>query len=554
MTSAWGAGVNEPFRSSAVALPQFGPGGAPASMKVAASAAKLQLVQSPTFRSNPLTEGAFSRGASSGGFLGGLGGKKSSLGQSRVKSMSALEVHEVRQLADDTPVKDGDLQLKGPHEQLMQRLKSRAARKEADSTKNFLAAYRNETIPSPSGEAKLDELLKSAARRSEELRERSQELEMEVAEAERKLEKANTANNGRASDSEMQTLNAFERSQRRIQEDKHEEDLQKQREDVQANYAKVHRRMQNELIELRDYKVLLREYRRVRLEKLHETLQHTTDGRRLRGCVREMIRHGAQRILQKMEGADLPFEPWMNEVLVNCCHVEIRIEEAEDKLLHIRRDALKPVKRDVEAMLARSKQERFELLCQRTWQGRHGCTTGVGGGLGPEASGSMGSSWKGSMPDGNSTTAVLTTLVHMEDHSAKDGSFRARAPQLRRVSADSSFDGEGGLGSTSRCGTAPPASAGTTGDVRTSEQVLQEMRAAEANIQSLRRLLNDMRHNAAAVVCNQIRQAEKSGGREAGKQAAEWGNQMLSMLVSEEFAKATMKELQKSAPTAKLTQ
>lgn len=348
-------------------------------------------------------------------------------------------------------------------------------------------------------------------------------MQLDVGEAERKLEKVNTLHAGRASESELQALNAFERSQKRIEEDKREEDLQKQNEEVQANYAKVHRRMQNELIELRDYKVLLREYRRVRLEKLHETLHHSTDGRRLRACVREMIRHGAQRILQKMEGANLPLDPWMNEVLVNCCHVEIRIEEAEEKLLLIRRQALKPVKQDVEAMLSRSKQERFELLCQRAWPGRHGS---VGGDK-------MSASCPSLFVEGDGSGGS-------KDSGGLDSTLKGMARTMQAMQA------EGRGASPSRCSTAPAGA-------RTEDTVLEEMRAAEANIQSLRRLLNDMRHNAAAVVCNQIRQVEKSGGREAGKRAAEWGSQMLAMLVSEDFAKATMKELQKSAPTAKLT-
>ena len=40
-----------------------------------------------------------------------------------------------------------------------------------------------------------------------------------------------------------------------------------------------------------------------------------------------MIRNGAQRILQRLETAKLPLEPWMREVLLNCCYVEIRIED-----------------------------------------------------------------------------------------------------------------------------------------------------------------------------------------------------------------------------------
>mmetsp|Transcript_70149 Transcript_70149/g.196589 ORF Transcript_70149/g.196589 Transcript_70149/m.196589 type:complete len:492 (-) Transcript_70149:57-1532(-) len=467
-----------------------------------ASAAKLQLVQSPTYRSAPLMEGAFMQPARGGfraasiTFNSGFG-KKSGLEKQRAKSMSSLsmEVAEVRMLADDAPVKEGVSQSKGSHAALMSRLKSRTARQEAEATRSFLAAYRADANISPASEAKLDALLKTTTERAEDMRQRSEELRLEVMEAERKLEKVNALSAGRATDTELQQLNAFERSQRRIQEDKREEDLQRQRDEVQANYAKVHRRLQNELIELRDFKVLLREFRRVRLEKLHDTLGKVTDGRRLRACVREMIRHGAQRILQKLEAAQLPLEPWMNEVLINCCHVEIRIQEAEDKLLHIRREALKPIKDSVHALMQLTKQERTENL----WKSLAGRQGGVA-------------------------------------HVAEDASG------LRRQTTGASCaDYEGGGD-----GAAPERSV--------SCEVLQEMRAAEAHVTALRRLLNDMRQNAAAVICNRIRQVEKGGGREASREAMAWGNHMLSMLVSEEFAKTTMKELQKSAPAAKLTQ
>ncbi|CAE7445237.1 unnamed protein product, partial [Symbiodinium sp. CCMP2456] len=81
------------------------------------------------------------------------------------------------------------------------------------------------------------------------------------------------------------------------------------------------------------------------------------------------------------------------------------------------------------------------------------------------------------------------------------------------------------------------------------EKVRADVRALEGEITSLRRLLSDMRANAAAVICNHLRQAEKSAGRNwAPKEAAAWGHRMLSLLVSEDFATTTMKELLKLSP------
>jgi len=449
-------------------------------------------------------------------------GNKPAAGQRRCQSTGNLEAADVRALSGDAPLK-GDAEVpRNPHDSLLLRLKSRAARQEAESTRAFLAMYRAEGPTSPGSEAQLDALLKSTAQHAEELKLRAEDLQVEATEAERRLERTNALNAGRASEAELQVMNAFERSQRRIQEDKREEDLQRQRDEVQASYAKVHRRLQSELIELRDYKVLLREFRRVRLEKLNETLSRVTNGRQLRACVREMIRHGAQRLLQKLEAADLPLEPWMREVLVNCCHVEMRIEEAEERLLSLRRQALQPVKEDVQAMLSQTKQERFERLCARTWGSR---PQGIREDSAP--------------PRRQSDMAATLDLGSTEGAPGRErGTLSGSGEDLAG----------GGLSLTITGGCQLPAAAKKVPD-----KVLADMRAAEADIAALRRLLADMRHNAAAVICSQIRQAEKAGGREAGREATEWGSGMLALLVSEDFAKATMKEMQKSAPHAKFT-
>lgn len=482
---------------------------------------QMQIVQSPTFR-GPMREGAFkppgSRGnpstgmgsysfsstalasgskwKTSGGGGGGGGGA-----QQRSQSAGSLEVSEVRALCGDEPSKGEADMPRSPHEGLLTRLKSRAARQEAEQNRAFIAEYRKCNVNNPTSEARLDALLKNTSKKAGDLKQRSEDLQQEAADAERRLEKTNALNVGRATETELQAMSAFERSQKRIQEDKREEDLQRHRDEVQANYAKVHRRLQSELIELRDFKVLLREFRRVRLEKLHDTLGRVCDGRQLRACVREMIRHGAQRILQKLESAQLPLEPWMREVLVNCCHVEIRIEDAEEKLLAHRRHALQPVKDDVQAMLAQTKTERFEKLCTRTWENR-----------------------------------LLSTAdsAHPRRHSDLNGGD----PSATNGEGHAALESAGGQGNNKR---AVP------------EKVAGDMRAAEGDIAALRRLLSDMRHNAGAVICNKIRQAEKNGGREACEDATEWGKSMLAMFVSEDFAKAMMKELQKSAPHAKLT-
>jgi len=440
-----------------------------------------------------LNDNAFGPKAPSTGlnFAKTFGGKGNSVNR-RSMSHGSLEIQEVRALSLKEFYGQEEGPPRTPHETLMSRLKSRSARMEAESNKLFLDSYRSATVSSAASDSRLDTLLKATQERSEELRLKSEELQTEVADAERRLERANNCNAVRASEQELQAMNAFERSQRKIQEDKREEELQHQRDEAQASYAKMHRRLQSELIELRDYKVLLREFRRMRLEKLQEALLRVEDGRKLRSCVREMIRHGAQRILQRLDQAEVPLEPWMREVLVNSCHIEMRIEDKEGQLLNLRRQALGSVKADVQAMCSQTKQERFDRLME---------------------------SFKG---DAN-------RHARNADHTAGEG-------------------GEGGDGMahslpTLRADATPAARAR-----RVPEDIATQMTMAEADIAAMRRLLNDMRQNAAAAICNSIRQAEKSGVPEVGREASHWGTRVLTLLVSEDFAKATMKELQRSAP------
>jgi len=494
-----------------------------------AMSGKMQLMAKSASQGALTTPGPFTRSKTMVGLNltrpdfqgGGFGGtKKSGAAFRKAQAMEYL-IAEVRNLGGDGPVKgDGsnDLPPKNSHEALLIRLKSRAARLEAEKHRDFIQNYwSNMYVDDDSSiqDAHLDALLTSLEKRAGELKQRSEELQLEAKDAERRLEYVNSLNLGRATDVELQAMNAFERSQRRIQEDKREEEYQKQRDEVQALFAKVHRRLQSELIELRDYKVLLREYRRVRLEKLSETLGKVQDGRRLRHCVRVMIRNGAQRILQRLESANLPLEPWMREVLLNCCYVEIRIEDAEMQLLSLRREALKPVREDVQQMIDKTKSERFEDLFVRTLEMRQ---------------------------------QKLNSSAPSE--SLEDKNTTQNESACAESVANSRIGGE----STSDFGSDSPGKEKDKTSAVPIEKVREDVRSLEGEIVSLRRLLGDMRANAAAVICNHLRQAERTAGRGwSGKEAAAWGHRMLSLLVSEDFATTTMKELQKLAPTAILT-
>lgn len=503
-------------------------------MSSAAVSGKLQLMGSPSLqKSSSMTQGAFFRRSTTGLKPMAFGSTTGSIA-ARSLSATALDVAEVRALAGDAPIKgDGatatDLPPKNSHEALLHRLKSRTARMEAEKNRDFIAKYRmfvGSVQESQSADNHLDGILKALDKRTQELKERSDELQIEAQEAERKLEHTNSLNQGRASETELQSLNPFERSQRRIAENKQEEEFQKMLDEVRAQYGKVHRRLTSELIELRDYKVLLRDYRRVRLEKLAEILHTVQDGRLLRNCVRVMIRNGAQRILARLEAANLPLEAWMREVLVNCCHVELRLEEAEAKLLGLRKQALHPIRSTVQEMISQTKAERFEKLLNRTWEQRQK-TLGLSGGLVADGAATSGD---GTLSEWPAESAVVSPLGSTKESAGRRGGDTVSFQPGSTLTSD--------MMATTIRSVAPVA-----------EKVIADLRALEEEIACLRHLLADMRHNAAAVICNQIRQADKGGN----KQVLAWGQNMLSLLVSADFAKSTMKELQKLAPTAKMT-
>jgi hypothetical protein len=470
------------------------------------------MMQSPSLKKGGLnSEATFLTGLGGGT---GLSSNKKSPNQGRSQSTGQLDIiAEVRALANDEPYSaEQDNANRTEHGSLMMRLKSREARSKAESNRDFFTRYRN-SGPDPRADDKLDKLLETTAGRAEELRVKSEELKVEAADAERKLERVNSQKLKSASEHELQQMNAFERSQRRIQEDKREEELQKMRDEAQANYVRVHRRMQNEMIELRDHQVLLAEFRRLRLEKLQENLSLVNDGRKLRSCVRQMLKHGAQRILSRLEGANVPLDTWMREVLVNSCHLEIRVEVAEAKLLALQRQALGPVKSEVRTMANSSKQERFEALCERTWRNRCGATNGE-------------------EPDSpvciRETTVKFAALpLEGDDNGNRTASDGYRQPNSSSIGAQ------------------------FRGITRVPEEIGREMQVVEGDIQAVTRLIADMRSNAAAVVCHFIREAEKTGGRAATKEAMTEGFRKLKLLVNEDFAKTTIKELQKSAPQGK---
>lgn len=413
-------------------------------------------------------------------------------------------------------------QATNPHDNLTSRLKSRPVRAEADSHKYFLNKYRRAGGSTPAADAKMNEIIRATAAKVDELQEYTDKMSVEDGDLSRKLERVLSTPVNQMPDEELMHMSVFERQQVRIAEDKKEDILKRQRDEVQSAFVRVHRRLQSDLAEMRDYNVFLQEIRTLRLEKLQESLAKESDGRRLRALVREMMRLGAQRVLQRLELAAKWLEPWMREVLANSCHIEIRIEDGESKLAALRQHALGPVSTDLQALSQQTKQERLDVLQQDIQHFRQSSAASLSRVSSPLSS-----------PAGGGRPAMILTDecdAHRERPATTPAASLPEAPQLNRKS------------SKSLALSASPLS-------RVAEDASSRIKAAEAELAALRRLLQDMRHNAGAAVCFRIRQAERASGKDQHSKddAHEWGVAMLTVLVSDAFAKETLKAMEQAS-------
>lgn len=217
---------------------------------------------------------------------------------------------------------------------------------------------------------------------------------------------------------------------------------------------------------------------------------------------------------------------WMREVLVNSCHLELRIEDAEGDLLKLRRQALGPVIGEVQEMANSAKEERFESLCARTWENKRKANHED----------------QPALPSRETTIKFAAGPLHESEDSkgevvtSPSGGLRGSKLSLQH----------GGISQAKTNAQKSPMAV-----TRLSENVSAEIQNVETNVAAVKQLLTDTRANAAAVICHQIREAEKTGGKHASKGAMEDGYRKLKLLVNEDFAKTTLKELQKSAPQGK---
>eukprot|EP00929_Paragymnodinium_shiwhaense_P008091 TRINITY_DN11200_c0_g1_i1.p1 TRINITY_DN11200_c0_g1~~TRINITY_DN11200_c0_g1_i1.p1 ORF type:complete len:548 (-),score=174.83 TRINITY_DN11200_c0_g1_i1:167-1810(-) len=434
----------------------------------------------------------------------------------------ARAIDDVKALGSDKPYNpDRDNGPKTPHELLMSRLQSRQARVEADNTKDFLVQYREDAkrgVSSTAGaqkDAQLEELLRNASERTEFLSRSVEALQEEFREAERVSEKMNALKPNVTPEMDLQALNPFERSQRRIQDDKIVEQLQHRKEEAAKNLANAYRNWQADLVDLRDQRVLLAEFRQARLSKLETQLGVAREGSRLRACVREMIKLGDDKLIQKLENYGPPLETWMREVLVNLCRIEVQAEEMEKRLSTLREVALRPKKADIEDMMCISREDRAVRLCRKTQEMMEDMRASGAGFFGNRLP----------SPDEEGGLVDLSDVV-------KHFPPALRAPSQQEQDA------------------VPPVSWQELENGSLSADEM-EMRRVATEVQTMRRLAADIKENTAAIVCNRMRQENKQSG--ASLEATwQWGRGILTLLVSEEFSKRVLKQIMKSTSVGAL--
>merc|ERR1719440_1254716 len=151
-------------------------------------------------------------------------------------------------------------------------------------------------------------------------------------------------------------------------------------------------------------------------------------------------------------------------------------------------------------MVNSAKEERFEALCARTWDNRRRANHED----------------QPALPSRETTIKFAESSPHESEDSRMDGPLASPGSGGHRSST---------APTRHRSSTRPEVNVPKSPEAvtRLSDKTSAEIQTVEANVAAVKHLLTDMRANAAAVICHQIREAEKTGGKHAGKHAMEEG-------------------------------
>jgi hypothetical protein len=414
------------------------------------------------------------------------------------------EVDSVAELENQVTVHE-------PRDSAMSRVKSALASKLVKDCKGFIRQYQSIDVPSHEEEQRLAKLINSAAEHCHELQQRTVTFQREASEAEENLKYVRSKAITRMTEKQLAALGSFQRMQQLTHEDKLEEDLAREKEQAQHNYSASVKKLNHALVELQDFRVIHRELERMKIDKLSDALKYVSEGRLVRACIRGLIQHGAEKLLAKLDALPLSLETWMKETLINMSYLELQIEEAEDRIVELRQTSQASTKL-VQDLLSQTNEQRVENLRKQNHASSH-----------QDALTRKQSEEREGLRKRDTKYAWLDAYKGPEEVDAPSAS--GRYPET----AD--------FGDTIKPGTMHHSSI--------SGAAMQEMQEYTAKIKAYRQQITEMKWNVANVTSQSILRAKRDS-REKGRQAEREGMKTLACLTSDEFAKHSLKEMQKT--------
>lgn len=385
-----------------------------------------------------------------------------------------------------------------PRQPSLSNVKSAIAIKLVKDCKGFLREYQRIDVPSQDEEERLAKLINSTADHCNELQKKTMICQQEASDAEAHLKYIKIKEVPRKTEAQLRAMTSFEKMQQLTLEDKMEEDLQREKEEAQHNYSTTVKRLNHSLIELQDFRVIQRELERLKIDKLSDALKYVSEGRLVRACIRGLIQHGAERLLQRLDVLPVSLDSWMRECVINMSYLELKIEDAEARLAE-RRQTMMISTKSLQDLAGQTIEQRVEAK-----------------------------------KISNHPSSHQDALVRKKTEETEG--LRKRDTKFAWI------DGVPDAEDLTRSLSKDPA---LNGDSRISNSAMEEMQDYTAEIKAYRQQIADMKWSVASIISQSIIKA-KTKSREKGRQAVRDGMKVLSCLTSEEFAKFSLKEMQKT--------
>lgn len=391
-------------------------------------------------------------------------------------------------------------------ERSLSHVKSAIAQKVVKDCKDMIRQYQSIDVPSQEQEEKLAKLINSTTGHCAELQKKTVAFQQEAIDAEANMKYVKSKVVNRMGEKQLASLTSFQRMQQLTQEDKMEEDLAREKEEVQHTYASSVKRLNHSMIELQDFRMIQKELERMKIDKLSDALKYVSEGRLVRACIRGLIQHGAEKLLSRLDVLPVHLDTWMREVLINMSYLELKIEEAEAKVAELRQASMGTTKSALQDLQSQTKEQRVEALRMQHHVSSH------------------------------QDALVRKKNEEREGLRKRDTKFAWLDPHPGNTAIGPSDEGAD-FGERSGLSHTLPS--------RIPTSTLQEIQDYAAEIKAYRQQITETKWNVASITQQTIVRAKREG-REKGRQAERDAIKVLCCLTSEDFAKFSLKEMQKT--------